>query len=116
MAGVLDDPRLQALVDGLHAQSVAQEAETHRYFGERAKKGEEVVTHYFAVPEDAFEDPQVMARWARLGYASALRAATRRRPGRQGSSAPPRSSRSASPPSSPARPPKRKKAPARRKR
>ena len=80
------------------------------------KKGEQVVTHYFAVPEDAFEDPQVMARWARLGYASALRAATRKRPKPRGSSAAPRSSRSASPPRSPARPPKKKKAPARRKR
>jgi len=80
------------------------------------KKGETVVTHYYAVPEDAFEDPQVMARWARLGYACALRAATRRRKGRRGSSATPRSSRSASPPSSPARPPGKKKAPARRRR
>ena len=48
------------------------------------KKGETVVTHYFAVPEDAFEDPQVMTQWARLGYAAALRAAkkprTRRKP------------------------------------
>ena len=43
------------------------------------KKGETVVTHYFAVPEDAFEDPQVMARWARLGYAAALRAARKPR-------------------------------------
>ena len=40
MTGVLSDPRLQALVDRLHAESVAQEAETHRYFGERAKKGD----------------------------------------------------------------------------
>ena len=79
------------------------------------KKGERIVTHYFAVPEDAFEDGEVMARWARLGYASALRAATRRRPKRPGSSAKPRSSRSASPRSSPARPPKKKKSPARRK-
>jgi DNA transformation protein len=43
------------------------------------KKGETVVTHYFAVPEDAFEDPRVMARWARLGYAAALRAARKPR-------------------------------------
>ena len=43
------------------------------------KKGETVVTHYFAVPEDAFEDPRVMARWARLGYAAALRAAKKPR-------------------------------------
>jgi DNA transformation protein len=47
------------------------------------KKGETVVTHYYAVPEDAFEDPQVMARWARLGYAAALRAASKRRPRRK---------------------------------
>ena len=46
------------------------------------KKGETVVTHYYAVPEDAFEDPQVMKRWARLGYASALRAAKAKRPKR----------------------------------
>ena len=47
------------------------------------KKGETVVTHYFAVPEDAFEDAQVMTRWARLGYAAALRAARKRRPRRK---------------------------------
>ena len=47
------------------------------------KKGERIVTHYFAVPEDAFEDPQVMAKWARLGYAAALRAAKRPRPRRK---------------------------------
>jgi len=40
MAGVLDDPRLQALVDRLHAESVAQEAETGAWFSERAQRGE----------------------------------------------------------------------------
>jgi len=38
--GVLGDPKVQALVEALHAKSVAQEAETHRYFSERAKKGD----------------------------------------------------------------------------
>jgi len=33
-------PALQAQIDALQAQSTAQEAETNRYFGERAKKGE----------------------------------------------------------------------------
>lgn len=47
------------------------------------KKGETVVTHYYAVPEDAFEDPRVVARWAREGYAAALRAASKRRPRRK---------------------------------
>ena len=37
---VFSDPGLQSRVDALQAQSVAQEAETHRYFGERAKKGD----------------------------------------------------------------------------
>ena len=37
---LLTDPGLQALVDRLHARSVGQEAETHRYFGARARKGD----------------------------------------------------------------------------
>jgi predicted O-methyltransferase YrrM len=37
---VFSDPALQARVDALHARSVAQEAETGRYFSERAKKGD----------------------------------------------------------------------------
>lgn len=48
------------------------------------KKGETIETHYRAAPEEALEDPAEMARWARLGYAAALRAAsakaTRSRP------------------------------------
>jgi predicted O-methyltransferase YrrM len=37
---VLADPKLAALAERLHAQSAAQEAETGRYFSERAKKGD----------------------------------------------------------------------------
>jgi predicted O-methyltransferase YrrM len=37
---VLTDARLQALIDDLHARSQAQEAETSRYFAERAEKGD----------------------------------------------------------------------------
>jgi DNA transformation protein len=55
------------------------------------KKGERIVTHYYAVPEDAFEDRQVMARWARLGYAAALRAAKKPRRRRKRPSGTPRS-------------------------
>jgi DNA transformation protein len=39
------------------------------------KKGERIVTHYYAAPEEALEDPAEAARWARSGYAAALRAA-----------------------------------------
>ena len=37
---VLTDTALQGRIDALQARSVAQEAETNRYFGERAKKGD----------------------------------------------------------------------------
>jgi len=37
---VLTDTALQGRIDALQAQSTAQEAETNRYFGERAKKGD----------------------------------------------------------------------------
>ena len=78
------------------------------------KKGEPITTHYYAVPEDAFEDRDVMARWARLGYGAALRAASRRRPPPARSSAKPPGSRSSSPRYSPARPRKKKRSPVRR--
>jgi len=40
MAGVIADTALQARIDALQAESVAQEAETLGYFAERAKKGD----------------------------------------------------------------------------
>jgi predicted O-methyltransferase YrrM len=40
MVSVFSDPAVQALVDRLHDQSVAQEAETGAWFEARAKKGE----------------------------------------------------------------------------
>ena len=38
------------------------------------KGGETVVTSYRQAPVDALESPEVMADWARRGYAAALRA------------------------------------------
>ena len=49
----------------------------------RSRIGETIAMSYYAAPEEALEDPQVMARWARLGYAAALRAATAKRPKRR---------------------------------
>jgi len=37
---VITDTALQTRIDALQSRSVAQEAETNRYFGERAKKGD----------------------------------------------------------------------------
>ena len=44
------------------------------------KDGQSIVMTYRRAPEDALESPEVMAEWARRGYAAALRAAARKRP------------------------------------
>jgi DNA transformation protein len=46
------------------------------------KDGDTIVMSYRRAPEDALESPDVMAEWARRGYAAALRAAARKRPGK----------------------------------
>ncbi|HUZ66267.1 MAG TPA: TfoX/Sxy family protein [Beijerinckiaceae bacterium] len=38
------------------------------------KKGKPVNMPYWSIPEDAFDDPDVMAHWVRLAYEAALRA------------------------------------------
>lgn len=38
------------------------------------KTGKDVAMPYWSVPEDAFDDPDMMARWVRLAYETALRA------------------------------------------
>jgi DNA transformation protein len=43
------------------------------------KGGETIVTGYRAAPEEAFEDPRVMLRWAKSAYAAALRAAKKKK-------------------------------------
>ena len=47
------------------------------------KGGETVVTSYRAAPEEALEDPHVMARWAKGAYAAALGKPKRRTRARQ---------------------------------
>jgi len=44
------------------------------------KDGQSIVMSYRPAPEEALENPDVMAAWARRGYAAALRAATKKRP------------------------------------
>ena len=44
------------------------------------KDGQTIVMSYRQAPEDALENADVMAEWARRGYAAALRAAAKKRP------------------------------------
>ena len=38
------------------------------------KKGNPVKMPYWSIPDDAYDDPDDMAKWVRLAYAAALRA------------------------------------------
>lgn len=47
-------------------------------YGGRA--GKPVAMPYWSVPEDAFDDPDLMGRWVRLAYEAALRSEAARGP------------------------------------
>lgn len=44
------------------------------------RDGEKLTMSYRQAPEEALESPDVMAEWARRGYAAALRAAAKKKP------------------------------------
>lgn len=50
------------------------EAAGARRWAYEGKKGKAVNMPYWTVPDDAFDDPDVMARWVGLAYEAALRA------------------------------------------
>ena len=62
-----------------------------RFVFESRRTGEKIETAYRAAPEEAFEDPRVMAEWARRGYGAALRASRAPRRKRSRSARAPRS-------------------------
>ena len=45
-----------------------------RRWAYEGKKGKPINMPYWSIPEDAFDDPEIMARWVRLAYEAALRA------------------------------------------
>ncbi|MGY5807421.1 TfoX/Sxy family protein [Rhizobium sp. LEGMi198b] len=50
------------------------EAAGARRWAYEGKKGKPVNMPYWSIPDDAFDDPDVMARWVRLAYEAAVRA------------------------------------------
>lgn len=48
------------------------------------KDGQSIAMSYRSAPEEALENPEVMADWARRGYAAALRAVAKKRPAKGG--------------------------------
>ena len=51
----------------------AFEAAGARRWAYEGKTGKPVYMPYWSIPEDAFDDPEVMAHWVRLAYDAALR-------------------------------------------
>ncbi len=49
------------------------EAAGARRWTYETKNGKAANMPYWSVPEDAFDDPEIMARWVRLAYEAALR-------------------------------------------
>jgi DNA transformation protein len=45
-----------------------------RQWAYEGKQGKPVNMPYWSIPEDAFDDPDVMARWVALAYEAAVRA------------------------------------------
>lgn len=50
------------------------EAAGARRWAYEGKKGKPVNMPYWSIPDDAFDDPDIMAHWVRLAYEAAVRA------------------------------------------
>ncbi|AYG59269.1 TfoX/Sxy family protein [Rhizobium jaguaris] len=50
------------------------EAAGARRWAYEGRKDKPVSMPYWSIPDDAFDDPDIMARWARLAYEAAVRA------------------------------------------
>lgn len=48
-----------------------------RQWSYEGKKGKPVLMPYWTVPDEALDDPDIMARWARLAYEAGVRTAKR---------------------------------------
>ena len=51
------------------------EAAGAKQWAYEGRKGKPVAMPYWSVPDDACDDPDIMAQWVRLAYAAALRSA-----------------------------------------
>ena len=70
LAVEVDDEILLKADDVSAAEFEAAGARRWAYEG---KKGKAINMPYWSIPDDAFDDPDVMAHWVGLAYAAALR-------------------------------------------
>lgn len=53
------------------------EAGTRQWSYDNRKSGKPVAMPYWSVPDDAFDDPEIMADWVKLAFAASLRSSTK---------------------------------------
>lgn len=73
---VFDDVIYLCTDETTRAAFVAESCEPFRF----AKGGETVVTHWYAVPDRLYDDPEELAAWARAARAVAAASKTKRKP------------------------------------
>jgi DNA transformation protein len=66
--------RGELLLKGDEVTAPAFETAGAKRWAYEGKKGKQIYMPYWSIPEDAFDDPDIMAKWVRLAYEAALRA------------------------------------------
>jgi DNA transformation protein len=67
--------RGEIMLKGDEISAAAFETAGARRWAYTGKTGKPVNMPYWSIPEDAYDDAEMMAEWVRLAYAAALRAA-----------------------------------------
>ena len=91
MFGLVDDERI--FLKTSEETRKAFVAEGCGPFTYQMKKGEGVLTSYYALPDRLYDDPEELAGWARTAFAVALQSPTARKKQREKSSAKPAKAR-----------------------
>lgn len=65
--------RNEVLLKADPVSAPAFEAAGAKRWAYETKKGNGANMPYWSIPDDAFDDPEIMARWVRLAYEAALR-------------------------------------------
>ena len=81
MFGLVDDERIYFKTSEETAQAFI--AEGCGPFTYQMKKGEGILTSYYALPDRLYDDPEELAEWARAAFAVALQSPTAQKEARQ---------------------------------
>ncbi|WP_273725117.1 TfoX/Sxy family protein [Brucella gallinifaecis] len=61
----------------IHTANMFIDAGSRQWSYDSRKTGKPVAMPYWSVPEESFDDPDLMTKWARLAFAASLRSGTK---------------------------------------